>query len=107
MRTKCDEIAERIRTEERMEAEIKLKEQEEMLKEKFELEKEQLKTTIVRKVSSTSTVDADKIKLKMALTKWWFKGKLITIKNKDRKEREHLIEEAENALHKMEIKQMA
>ena len=71
------------------------------------IEKEQLKTTIVRKVSSTSTVDADKIKLKMALTKWWFKGKLITIKNKDRKEREHLIEEAENALHKMEIKQMA
>lgn len=76
---------------------MKLKEQEQMLKEKFELEKEQIQQTIARKISSNSTtvsssIEADKITLRMAMTRWWFKGKLITIKRHDKAEREAIIE---------------
>ena len=43
----------------------------------------------------------------MAMTRWWFKGKLITIKRHDKAEREAIIESTENELHKQDIKQMA
>ncbi len=65
----------------------------------------------MRKASSTLVTgdpeETDKIKLRMAMTKWWFKGKLITIKRNDKIEREALIEQVENDLHKQEIYQMA
>ena len=111
LKNKAEEIAERVRTEERMETDLKLKEQELMMKEKFELEKEQMQQTIARKLSSntmvTSQIQADRITLRMAMTRWWFKGKLITIKRHDKAEREAIIESTENELHKQDIKQMA
>lgn len=111
LKSKAEEIGERVRTEERIETDLKLKEQEMMLKEKFELEKEQIQQTIARKLSTNSTVTssahADQITLKMAMTRWWFKGKLITIKRHDKAEREAIIEATENELHKQDIKQMA
>lgn len=49
----------------------------------------------------------DKMRLRNALTKWWFKAKLITMMDASQTQRYALIDKAENEMRKKEIEQLA
>lgn len=86
-----------------------------MLEKKYEYEREEFERIMPNALvpsdgSSKRVVDQkeiERMRVKNALTKWWFKAKLITMMDASQYQRYALIDKAENEMRKKEIEQLA